>query len=134
MPFGSMGNIDEAVIEQQGKQAARTARTAFEAWRADHGIASSIVDFRLASTFAAWSEQQGEVETVVGENGRVSDLIVLPRPDAGEVTAERAFDAAVFAAGRPTIATVRQPVGELLRHVQRVFALPVRFLYLFTTI
>ena len=49
--------------------------------------------------------------------GRVSDLIVVPRPSSGSVQKQRCFDAAVFESGRPTLVIGEKlPVG-LIDHV-----------------
>jgi hypothetical protein len=44
---------------------------------------------RLDSCFASWSERLGDLETVVVRFGRVSDLVVVPRPPSGSVQGQR---------------------------------------------
>jgi hypothetical protein len=43
----------------------------------------------LDSCFASWSERLGDLETVVVRFGRVSDLVVVPRPPLGSVQGQR---------------------------------------------
>ena len=101
--------------EEQGAEAA--ARAKFESWRALHGLSCGIVDQSLRTPFACWSEQMGSIEAAVVRCGRLSDLIVLNRPDPYEAATERAFDAAVFDTGRPTILLPAEIPNNPLRHV-----------------
>jgi nucleotide-binding universal stress UspA family protein len=103
-------------IERAGRQAAGLDRCRFDAFRVRHEIPEAPVDNRLDSCFASWAEQVGEIEPVVTRYGRVSDLIVMSRFKAQDVAAERCFDAAVFASGRPTLLVPEQS-GDLLGHV-----------------
>jgi nucleotide-binding universal stress UspA family protein len=68
-------------------------------------VAKSAIRFSKPrdSCFASWSERLGDLETVVARFGRISDLIVVPRPNLGSVQGQRCFDAAVFEGGRPTL-------------------------------
>jgi len=72
---------------------------------------------RLDSCFASWSERLGEIETVVARFGRVSDLIVVPRPSWSSVQGQRCFDAAVFEGGRPTLVIGEKLPFALTDHV-----------------
>jgi nucleotide-binding universal stress UspA family protein len=49
--------------------------------------------------------------------GRVSDLIVVPRPSSGSVQGQRCFDAAVFEGGRPTLVIGEKLPFALTDHV-----------------
>jgi nucleotide-binding universal stress UspA family protein len=80
----------------------------FADWRERNGVPDAA-GVRLDSCFASWSERLGDIETVVARFGRVSDLILVPRPSLSSVQGQRCFDAAVFESGRPTLV-----VGEKL--------------------
>ena len=69
------------------------------------------------AAFASWSERFGDLETVVARFGRVSDLIVVPRPSSGSVQGQRCFDAAVFEGGRPTVVIGEKLPFALTDHV-----------------
>jgi nucleotide-binding universal stress UspA family protein len=104
------------VIEREALEAAAAAKDRFAAWRKRNNVAEAA-GVRLDSCFASWSERLGEVETVVARFGRVSDLIVVPRPSSGSVQGQRCFDAAVFEGGRPTLAIGEKLPFALTYHV-----------------
>jgi nucleotide-binding universal stress UspA family protein len=54
---------------------------------------------------------------VVTRWGRLSDLIVVPRPALGSIHAQRCFDAAVFGSGRPTLVIGEKPPSDMTNHV-----------------
>lgn len=72
---------------------------------------------RLDSCIAGWSEQFGDIETVVAHFGRVSDLIVVQRPSSASVQGQRCFDAAVFESGRPTLVVGEKSPLDITEHV-----------------
>lgn len=88
--------------------AAAAAKGHFAHCRKRNGVPEAA-GVRLDSCFASWSERLGDIETVVARFGRVSNLIVVPRPSSSSVQGQRCFDAAVFESGRPTLI-----VGEKL--------------------
>jgi nucleotide-binding universal stress UspA family protein len=100
--FAAAGVTRDA-IEREGRQAADAAKARFDAWQADRKVPGAPADMRLDACFASWSDRVGEIEALVTRFGRVSDMVVVGRFAAGEVTAARLFDAAVFGAGRPTL-------------------------------
>jgi nucleotide-binding universal stress UspA family protein len=104
-------------LEWQNQQEAETAKNCFDAWRKSHRIPVEPVGARLDSCFASWTEQFGEIEEIVTRFGRVSDLIVMSRFTAGNITAERCFDAAVFGSGRPTLLVPEGRPSVFLEHV-----------------
>jgi hypothetical protein len=71
--------VTREVIERETQEAAAAAKDRFADWQRRNNI-SEATGVRLDSCFASWSEQFGEVETVVAHFGRVSDLIVVQRP------------------------------------------------------
>jgi len=96
------------VIERETQEAAAVARDRFVDWRKRSNVPEAA-GVRLDSCFASWSEQFGDIETIVARFGRVSDLIVVQRPSSSSIQEQRCFDAAVFESGRPTLV-----VGEKL--------------------
>ena len=104
-------------IEREERDAAAAGKTALEAWcrESEIGLMSSCQE--LDTTFAIWSEETGDLETIVALKGRVNDLTVIARPNAAEPFTERAFDAAVFSTGRPALVVPNHLPDDLLRHV-----------------
>jgi len=94
--------VTRDAIEREGRQAASAAEARFGEWRKRHG-GLAAPDKVSKSWGATWSEHVGEFEPIVTRHGRLSDFIVLPRPSAGEIVAQRCLDAAVFGTGRPTL-------------------------------
>jgi nucleotide-binding universal stress UspA family protein len=94
--------VTREVIERETQEAAAEEKERFIDWRTRNNVPEAA-DGRLDTCFATWAEQIGEFEAVVTRWGRLSDLIVIPRPAAGAVLARRYFDAAVFGSGRPTL-------------------------------
>jgi nucleotide-binding universal stress UspA family protein len=102
-------------IEGEGREAGAKARAAFEDWCRANDVPLDSTNLRVCN--ASWREQVASVETVIVEVGRLSDLIILTRPDSFETATQRAFDAAVFDTGRPTLILPKDVPGDLLRHV-----------------
>ena len=101
--------VTPEVIERELREEASAARDRFVDWRKRNEIPKAPAGVRLDSCFASWSEQLGDVETVVARIGRISDLIVVPCSPSNSVHGQRCFDAAVFESGRPALV-----VGEKL--------------------
>ena len=100
--------VTREVIERETQEAAAVAQDRFVDWRTRSNVPEAA-GAGLDSCFATWSEQLGDIETVVARFGRVSDLIVVQRPSSSSVQEQRCFDAAVFESGRATLV-----VGEKL--------------------
>jgi nucleotide-binding universal stress UspA family protein len=109
--------VTSDAIEREGHAAAAASWQEFEGWRGRNGLAAAPTDHRLDSAFASWSERIGEIEAVVEQQGRVSDMIVLARPERGDIATDRALDAAIFGAGRPTLVVGDVLPFDLFKHV-----------------
>ena len=94
--------VTREVIERETQEAAAEEKERFIDWRTRNNVPEAA-DAHLDTCFATWAEQIGEFEAVVTRWGRLSDLIVVPRPALGSVRTRRYFDAAVFGSGRPTL-------------------------------
>jgi nucleotide-binding universal stress UspA family protein len=108
--------VTRELIERETLEAAAAANDRFVDWRNRNNV-SAAAGVRLDSCFASWSEQFGEVETVVAHFGRVSDLIVVERPSSASVHGQRCFDAAVFESGRPTLVIGEKLPFDITEHV-----------------
>ena len=93
------------------------ARAHFKEWRAAHDLASAHEDKLAGMPRATWRKSHNSIETEIVASGRLSDLIVLNRPNAHETAKQRAFDAAVFGTGRPTLFVFDEVPDDMLSHV-----------------
>jgi nucleotide-binding universal stress UspA family protein len=74
-------------------------------------------DDLVATIVATWSERVGALESTIARVGRLSDLIIVNRPDSYESRTGRAFDTAVFETGRPTLVLPRYVPAGILNHI-----------------
>src|SRR5579862_8872690 len=95
--------VTRDAIEQESRQAAAAAEARFSEWRNRNGGLTMAADGLESSWAANWSGHVGEYEPIITRFGRLSDFIVLPRPTANEIVAQRCADAAIFGTGRPTL-------------------------------
>jgi nucleotide-binding universal stress UspA family protein len=108
--------VTHEVIERETREAAAKEKERFIGWRTRKSLPETVSE-RPDTCFATWTEQIGEIEAVVTRCGRLSDLIVVPRPDLGSVQAQRFFDAAVFGTGRPTLVVSGTLPSDMTDHV-----------------
>jgi len=108
--------VTREIIERETQEAAAEGQKRFARWRTRNNLLETAGG-RLDTCFATWAEQIGEIETVVTRWGRLSDLIVVPRPALGAIHAQRCFDAAVFGSGRPTLVIGEKLPSDMTDHV-----------------
>jgi nucleotide-binding universal stress UspA family protein len=108
--------VTREVIERETQQAAAKEKQRFIDWRIRNNLPETAGG-RLDTYFATWAEQTGEIEAVVTRRGRLSDLIVVPRPAPGSVQAQRCFDAAVFGSAHPTLVVSEKLPLDMTDHV-----------------
>jgi nucleotide-binding universal stress UspA family protein len=115
----TIGELDRMLerIDRANRESLALRKRQFENWCTKHGIGHEIEQNLLASTFAVWEEVDGTIEEVVMRRGRLSDLIVVKRPEPTEFAASRCLDAAVFASGRSTLVASAKEPANLLGHV-----------------
>lgn len=99
--------------EEMGRAAERT-RERFAAFMADKGVPVHDVGFSTDQVSAGWRDTEGFEGEVIGEYGRLFDLIVVgcvSRPSAAgrDVVCE----AALFDSGRPVLVASEQPPQTL---------------------
>ncbi len=109
--------VDVESLEREFREAAVSERAKLDAWCGSNHVARNDVGDRIDSVFATWEEQVGEVETVLAVAGRITDVTIVDRPDAGIEFSERAFDTAVFSTGRPVLVVPTRISDDPLRHV-----------------
>src|SRR6516225_1216179 len=82
--------VTREIIERETEEAAAEAKERFADWRTRNNLPETPGG-RLDTCFANWADQIGEVEAVVTGRGRLSDLVVVPRPAPGAVQEQRCF-------------------------------------------
>lgn len=108
--------VTRDIIARETTQAAAAAEARFEEWR-NRQSGAAVPANPAKSWSAIWSEHVGEFELVVTRYGRLSDFVVLPRPAASEIVAQRCADAAIFGTGRPTLLVGESVPASLTDHV-----------------
>ncbi|WP_158808049.1 universal stress protein [Beijerinckia sp. L45] len=106
-------------LKSDAGKAAADAEYAFQAWCADNAIPTVLpMDGGDGPTSASFAKKFGDVEELLAIEARLSDLIVLDRPDSPNPFTNRAFDAAVFSSARISLVVSPHPtVIEPLDHV-----------------
>lgn len=104
-------------LERGVREAAAEGQAAVRAWCTREGVAFAGSDGRLDATFVTWTELSGEVEPLLTLAGRVSDLVIVDRPDPARPFTGRALDTALFSVGRPTLMVGETIPHDLLDHV-----------------
>lgn len=102
-------------LEQEGHEAEAAAKAEFELWREENDVPLGDGDLNVSN--ANWHERVMPVELAIAGMGRLSDLIVVVRPDAGHEVTQRAFDVAVFDTARPTLVLSDEVPADLLDHL-----------------
>lgn len=91
-------------IAAEGRQLAGQAREHFEQLLRERGIAVQGVNAAVSGVSAGWYEGEGLEDRVVGDYGRVFDVIVIgrtSRPTSGDW--QTTCEAALFDSGRPIV-------------------------------
>lgn len=101
-------------LEEEARHASERARERFTRFMADKGVPMRDVQFQTDQPSAGWRDAEGFESRVVGEHGRLFDLIVVgcaSRPSAGENDA--VCEAALFDSGRPVLLAPADPPEAL---------------------
>jgi nucleotide-binding universal stress UspA family protein len=111
------GGVMLEAIEIEGKAAQAKAHVKFEAWRVANDLVAADDEDCVQIVGASWYERVGLLEKAIIEIGRVSDLIIINYPDPYEPITDRAFAAAVFETGCPTLLVPKTLDGDFTRHI-----------------
>ena len=109
MPYlgdGASGAMIEEIIvatEREADDKASRLKQQFDKWRAAHAIAAAESPPTPGGASAAWRQEIGPEDQVVAHHGRLTDLIVLPRPDLKIDLASLVFESALLRTGRPLL-------------------------------
>ena len=102
MGFSISSEVDRT-LEREGQERRDQARRLFSDFMETHGVAigQPVPDDNLPT--AAWREEDGRQNAVVGMSGRVYDLIVVEQPEKLASIAEATLEDALFESGRPVM-------------------------------
>ena len=90
-------------LADEGQRMAEDARR-FNGLMSDHGIPFHDIAYASETATVGWRETEGQESQIVGDYGRLFDLIILGRPSNHAGTGwSAACEAAFFEAGRPVL-------------------------------
>jgi nucleotide-binding universal stress UspA family protein len=91
-------------LEQRDNERAQRTREYFDQFMADHGVERGDAGQSPRKPVAAWLEEAMPGDEVVGNRGRLFDLVVVGRPVGGTATPSRSrLESAIFESGRLTL-------------------------------
>jgi nucleotide-binding universal stress UspA family protein len=109
-------NIPLEPFKQESIEEARKMRAFFEAFMQQHGVPRHAP--AVSGPSFGWLDDPLEGEGAVGSYGRVFDLIVLGRPDAGSSSLHhRALESGLFESGRPVLLTPPTPPEQIATNI-----------------
>ena len=116
MGFSISSEVDRT-LEREGHERRDQARRLFRDFMNTHGvpIGAPAADYNGPS--AAWREEDGRQNAVVGMSGRVYDLILVEQPEKLASIAEATLEDALFESGRPVMMVPKmldQHIGETI--------------------
>jgi nucleotide-binding universal stress UspA family protein len=104
-------------IDREGKAAAAKAKTEFESWTRQRGLAMAEAGETGDGAGASWVEEIGEVAAAIEHRGRLCDLLVVALGQTDDYMSARALEAALFGTGRPALIVREKPSATPLNHV-----------------
>jgi nucleotide-binding universal stress UspA family protein len=116
MGFSISSEVDRT-LEREGQERRDQARRLFRDFMDEHGVAIGHPVAGENRPTAAWREEDGRQNAVVGMSGRVYDLIVVEQPEKLASIAEATLEDALFESGRPVMMvpkTLPPTLGETI--------------------
>lgn len=100
-------------LAKQWRAFADESRARFCMAARENGLVMGELETDSPGPIAGWREMEGEEDHVVGEYGRLFDLIVLGRPAEPSIRWESTCEAAFFETGRPVLVMGAGPVPAI---------------------
>lgn len=116
MGFSISSEVDRT-LEREGHERRDQARRLFRDFMNAHGVPIGAPAADYDGPSAAWREEDGRQNAVVGMSGRVYDLILVEQPEKLASIAEATLEDALFESGRPVMMvpkTLGQYLGETI--------------------
>src|SRR5215468_3107091 len=102
MGFSISSEVDRT-LEREGHERRDQARRLFREFMNSKGVPVGPVPPGHNGPSAAWREEDGRQNAVVGMIGRVHDLVVVEQPEKLASIAEATLEDALFESGRPVL-------------------------------
>jgi nucleotide-binding universal stress UspA family protein len=101
---GAMIEEMMSATEKESSERANAVRDMFEQFVTDHEVVVAEARPGAGTATASFASVIGREEDLVAQHARLSDLTVVPHPDAGEdVSSSDALHAVLFDSGRPVL-------------------------------
>ena len=108
MGFSISSEVDRT-LEREGHERRDQARRLFREFMTSKGVPVGPVPPGHNGPSAAWREEDGRQNAVVGMIGRVYDLIIVEQPEKLASIAEATLEDALFESGRPVLMVPKRP-------------------------
>jgi nucleotide-binding universal stress UspA family protein len=112
-------NVKEMVVDAADKSSherADIAHRTFEQWCKNHDIPLVDAPAKMDKPSASWFEDKGSISDAIVRRGRVSDMVVLPRPQQPSPAPEP-LEAALLKTGRPVLVVPPTAQSCIASHV-----------------
>jgi len=116
MGFSISSEVDRT-LEREGHERRDQARRLFRDFMTDRGVSIGTPLADRSGPSAAWREEDGRQNAIVGMSGRVYDLIIVEQPEKLASIAEATLEDALFESGRPVMMvpkTIAAPMGDTI--------------------
>ena len=101
---GAMVEEMMTAAERESGQRSRQVRRSFEEFVTAHSVTVAEARDRAPDeASAALATMTGREEDIVAQSARLSDLVVVPHPDAADLSSSDALHAVLFDSGRPVL-------------------------------
>lgn len=101
-------------LSEEARRASERARERFAAYMAERGVPMRDVTFQCDEPSAGWRDTEGYESQIVGEYGRLFDLIVVGcRGRLSAAEHDAVCEAALFDSGRPVLLAPAEPPETL---------------------
>lgn len=118
---GMSGAMIEDMIEmaeKEGLEQRKKARDFFKTVIADSNIVESDVPTESDKLTVQWVEDVGREDEVIAHHGRLSDLILVPKPvKENEIYSTLALNAALFETGRPMLLLPEEAISAFPKSI-----------------
>lgn len=119
LPYATLGlstkmkeSVRESAVRQAGEQAERLKAT-FNDMCKKHDVLQAARGDHAGEASAAWTEESGMRNELIGRLGRLADIVIMPRP-LKTSPPPQSFEAAVRETGRPVLMVPRKTVQSVL--------------------
>lgn len=105
------------ILQQEAKKHEGAARRRFEDWRKRHRLAEKAEPPGAKRPTVSFVAQSGIARGRLTDEGRVSDLTVMMRPEIAPADTSTEFETFLFETGRPVLLVPAKSAGDVYKHV-----------------